>query len=148
MRVEVKSACAARETGNGYTVSTYYQPLKRGYSLAEADFLAIHVPPVDAWYIIPVERLHNVKSMRVYPHRATTRSRWEAFREAWELMEGEKTGRCQWSGHRLFQRPDTANCKSCLDARRIGRLAEYKGVAGDGLKRNLKRNLAFLETIE
>ena len=92
VRVEVKSACAARETGNGYTVSTYYQPLKRGYSLAEADFLAVHVPPVDAWYIIPVERLHNVKSMRVYPDRATTRSRWEVFREAWELMETEKTG--------------------------------------------------------
>jgi hypothetical protein len=91
VRVEVKSACAALEKRNGYMVTTSYQRLGRGYSLAEADFLAAHVPPVDAWYIIPVERLHKVTGIRLYPHRATTRSPWEEFREAWDLMETEKT---------------------------------------------------------
>lgn len=84
VRVEVKSACVAG--ANGYTVSTHYRPLGRGYSLAEADFLAVHVPPVDAWYLIPVEKLRSVQSIRLYPRRVT-RSRWETFREAWELME-------------------------------------------------------------
>jgi len=54
--------------------------------------VAVHVPAVDAWYIIPVDGLNNVKGVRLFPHLAASRSRWEEFREAWELMETGETG--------------------------------------------------------
>src|SRR5574337_1688207 len=88
-RVEVKSACTIWR-GGGYTVNTTYDRLGRPYTVSEADFIAAHVIPVDAWYIIPMARLRGLTGLRVYPEKVGTRSRWERFREAWELMEREK----------------------------------------------------------
>jgi hypothetical protein len=101
-RVQVKGT--GRLHRRGYEVqpvhSTRGQGKKR-YTKKDIDVIAAHVQPVDAWYLIPIERVGRAKSLRLYPgierrtsswkggKHARRRPRdWEKWRNAWEVLEG------------------------------------------------------------
>jgi hypothetical protein len=59
--------------------------------------IAAHVQPVDAWYLIPIEKIGRAKSLRLYPDiesraRGTSKRRgrrvrrWEQWRDAWAVL--------------------------------------------------------------
>ena len=100
-RVQVKGT--GRLHRRGYEVqpvhSTRGQGKKR-YTKKDIDVIAAHVQPVDAWYLIPIERVGRAKSLRFYPgierkslpsrrgKRARRKPReWEQWRNAWEVLE-------------------------------------------------------------
>ncbi|MGC2364791.1 MAG: hypothetical protein WA555_07255, partial [Candidatus Sulfotelmatobacter sp.] len=48
------------------------------------DFLAAYVVFEDAWYIIPEEEILGMKSVSL--HTKCSHSKYEKYREAWELL--------------------------------------------------------------
>jgi PD-(D/E)XK endonuclease len=64
---------------------------KRAYSAREIDALVVHIPPCDAWYVLPVEDFAGSKCLRFYPDIECKAARWERYREAWDLLRGEGT---------------------------------------------------------
>jgi len=96
-RVQVKSTSYAEAGRKGYVVNVWhnckghsagsYKANVGSYKAEEIDFLAAHIVPIDIWYIVPVDQLASLYSLRLYP----SGSKWgggcfEAFREAWHLM--------------------------------------------------------------
>jgi hypothetical protein len=68
VRVQVKGT--GRLHRRGYEV----QPVratrrggKKRYTKKDIDVIAAHVQPVDAWYLIPIEKIGRAKSLRLYP---------------------------------------------------------------------------------
>jgi hypothetical protein len=73
---------------------------KKRYSKKDIDVIAAHVQPLDAWYLIPIEKVGRAKSLRLYPGiqkrspagvRACGRRRprrWERWRDRWDLLKG------------------------------------------------------------
>lgn len=71
--------------------------------------IAAHVQPVDAWYLIPIEKVGRAKGLRMYPgiesrvkraghrqaqgkllrksRRVGQPARWERWRDAWDVLE-------------------------------------------------------------
>jgi len=47
--------------------------------------LAAYVIPADAWYLIPIRQVAQVKSIWLSPHRPSRR-KFEPYREAWQLL--------------------------------------------------------------
>jgi hypothetical protein len=81
---------------------------KKRYTKKDIDVIAAHVQPVDAWYLIPIEKVGRAKSLRLYPGieglvknsmrkprrvektRRRQRTRvWEQWRDRWEVL-GER----------------------------------------------------------
>jgi hypothetical protein len=72
----------------------------RPYSLKEVDFFVAYVIPRDVWYVIPAAvilrgkgiKAGEIKAMTLLPEKARhpERYRFEAYREAWELMVGKR----------------------------------------------------------
>jgi len=86
---------------------------KKRYTKKDIDVIAAHVQPVDAWYLIPIEKVGRAKSLRLYPGiesrvkgrtvrksrrvghpgklgtaASTGRSRmWETWRDRWDVLE-------------------------------------------------------------
>lgn len=102
MRVQVKGT--GRLHRRGYEVQPVHSTRKGGkkrYTKKDIDVIAAHVQPVDAWYLIPIEKVGRAKSLRLYPDiekrtEALRRSRgrrepreWEEWRDAWEVL-GER----------------------------------------------------------
>ncbi len=104
MRVQVKGT--GRLHRGGYEVQPVHTTRKGGkkrYTKKDIDVIAAHVQPVDAWYLIPIEKLGQSKSLRLYPGdgsqsgasnaertnrrkvRAGQRS-WERWLDAWEVL--------------------------------------------------------------
>jgi hypothetical protein len=46
----------------------------------------------DAWYLLPVEVVAGVKSLRLFPGLKGENPRWEGYRGAWEWLGGGGTG--------------------------------------------------------
>jgi hypothetical protein len=85
-RVQVKSVGALR--CGAYYVNAQRR-VGRGvipYSSSEIDFLVAHVIPEDAWFIIPVEAIMRIKTVRLYPPNHP-RGDYAHYREAWALMK-------------------------------------------------------------
>jgi len=84
---------------------------KKRYTKKDIEVIAAHVQPVDAWYLIPIERVGRAKSLRLYPgidRRLTSRKsgrklgtrrllrrsgkvahpprNWERWRDRWDLL--------------------------------------------------------------
>jgi len=77
---------------------------KKRYTKKDIDVIAAHVQPVDAWYLIPIEKLGRAKSLRLYPGIemkafrmrgprkaprmgfASDVARWERWRDAWDVI--------------------------------------------------------------
>jgi hypothetical protein len=91
-RVQVKSTSC--KCGRGYqAISTCNQGGfgKSEYTVDEIDFLVVHIRPIDTWYVLPVTAFVPTKSLNFYPGvEAPARARWEKYREAWHLLEGER----------------------------------------------------------
>ena len=62
-----------------------------GPPVREIDALVVHIPPRDAWYVLPVEDFAGSKCLRFYPDIECKAARWERYREAWGLLRGEGT---------------------------------------------------------
>lgn len=86
MRIQVKSTLASCYDGYVCTL------LSNGsrYSTDEVDFFALYVIPVDVWYIIPAEIVSQLKKrIMLAPQRKG--HKYERFKEAWDLLSGERT---------------------------------------------------------
>jgi len=85
-RVQVKSVGTLRD--RAYYVNAQRR-IGRGvvpYAPSEIDFLVAHVIPESAWFIIPVEAIMHVKTLRLYP-RGDPKGEYRRYREAWQLMK-------------------------------------------------------------
>jgi|SRR5205085_3636441 len=80
-RVQVRSTRQFRD--NRYELCV--QHTRGHYTLADADFIAAYVIPLDVWYIIPIAAITSHTKIHLAPHRPS-RGRAELFREAWHLL--------------------------------------------------------------
>ena len=87
-RVQVKSAHRVGEDG-GYSFHTHGHSLQ-AYLRDEIDFLVAYVVPVGAWYVFPVEAVQGLRSLKLFPGSRRKRSKYEKYREAWDLMVENK----------------------------------------------------------
>jgi hypothetical protein len=88
-RVQVKSAYWACEYG-GYRFPAHGYEHRKGYSSNEIDVLVAYIGPEDLWYVVPVEAFRGVKSMKLFPASRKRLSKFEVYREGWQLLcEGE-----------------------------------------------------------
>jgi len=87
-RVQVKGT--GRLHRRGYEVQPVHSTRGKGkkrYTKKEIDVVAAHVQPVDVWYLLPIAAVGRAKSLRFYPDIKSRRPMWEAYREAWEVLE-------------------------------------------------------------
>jgi hypothetical protein len=84
-RVQVKSAYRAGEYG-GYCFHAHGNENKKVYSLKNIDVLVAYIVPEVLWYVMPVEVFRKIKSMKLFPVSRRRRSKFEVYREGWELL--------------------------------------------------------------
>ena len=79
-RVQVKCTNYITKGSNGaYLCHSYTQRKKRRYLSSEIDFIAIYIPPHDAWYMIPVNEIKS-EDVKMYPHKIDSRGQYEKYR--------------------------------------------------------------------
>ena len=83
--VQVKSTMSRLANG-GYELSIWAQHQR--YEPGAFDFLAAHVIPKDAWYIIPEKEIRGMKSVTLCSEE--NRGKYEQYREAWHLLKRPK----------------------------------------------------------
>lgn len=88
-RVQIKSAWAREPGRSGYAIKT---ERRAGvpYTCGEIDFLVAYIFAVDAWYIFPVSVIETRKGVSLRP--GSKRSRFERYRQAWDLMRSTPSG--------------------------------------------------------
>jgi hypothetical protein len=82
-RVQVKSTSTRH--CRGYHLSCFRPGKRDPYAATEIDFLAAHVVPEAAWYIIPVQALAGRKTITLFPGRPAA-GEFEPFCDAWPLL--------------------------------------------------------------
>ncbi len=83
-RVQVKSAHTVGEDG---TCSfRAHDHRLRSYRAEDIDALVAYARPSEAWYVFPVRVVEGLKSLKLYPGSRKGRSRYEKWREAWEIL--------------------------------------------------------------
>jgi len=87
-RVQVKSAHRAGQDG-GYSFRMHGHSLK-AYSAKEIDVLVAYVVSENAWYVFPVRDLGGLRSLKLFPGSRRKRSKFEKWREAWRVFDGER----------------------------------------------------------
>ena len=83
-RVQVKSAHTIG--ANGGCSFRAHDHLQRSYSSEDIDALVAYARPMNAWYVMPVRVVEELKSLKLYPESKKLRSRFERWREAWEVL--------------------------------------------------------------
>jgi hypothetical protein len=88
-RVQVKGT--GRLHRGGYEVQPVHSTRnggKKRYTKKDVDVIAAHVQSVDAWYLIPIEKVGRAKSMRLCPEGSGKRrgKSWEEWLGAWEVL--------------------------------------------------------------
>ncbi len=83
-RVQVKSAHREGKDG-GYSVRLHDNSLNP-YRGEDIDALVAYVVPEDAWYVFPAAVFGRLRSMKLFPGSRKKRSRFEPYREAWEIL--------------------------------------------------------------
>ncbi|MGH9502633.1 MAG: group I intron-associated PD-(D/E)XK endonuclease [Terriglobales bacterium] len=73
-------------------IHSVYGKGKEAYGAEEIDALVVHIPPCDAWYVLRVGDFLGSKCLRFYPDIECKAARWEKYREAWHLLQGEAGG--------------------------------------------------------
>ncbi|MGA7287769.1 MAG: hypothetical protein WBX02_06710, partial [Terriglobales bacterium] len=58
----------------------------RSYSSENIDALVAYARPMNAWYVMPVRVVEELKSLMLYPESRGKRSRFEKWREGWEIF--------------------------------------------------------------
>ena len=84
LRVQVKSTMFVDRGGYSCSVRGASGP----YVGDAFDFLAVYLIPEDLWYIVPGALVRGQGSIALYPR--LKRSKYARYREAWELLRGEK----------------------------------------------------------
>lgn len=87
-KIQVKSSFRSHGTGHSVSLAREKDRFTPWYAEGDIDFLAVYVVPHDAWYIIPVQAIKGVKSLRLYPipPKKKNGGRYEIYREAWHLI--------------------------------------------------------------
>ena len=70
------------------TIHKVYGKGQVGYNADDIDMLVVHIPPLDVWYVLPVEVYAPNTHLRLYPNIKVRLRRWERYREAWGLFTG------------------------------------------------------------
>jgi hypothetical protein len=83
-RVQVKSAHVVGADG-GCSFRAH-DHLQRSYSSEDIDALVAYARPMNAWYVMPVRVVEELKSLMLYPESRGRRSRFERWREAWDVL--------------------------------------------------------------
>jgi len=88
-RVQLKSTAVLDD--RAYQVNTIHKVYGKGqvgYNADDIDMLVVHIPPLDVWYVLPVEVYAPNTHLRLYPNIKVRLRRWERYREAWGLFTG------------------------------------------------------------
>ena len=83
-RVQVKSAHTIGADG-GCSFRAHDHNMQ-SYSAEDIDALVAYARPMNAWYVMPVRVVEELKSLMLYPESRKKRSRFERWREAWEVL--------------------------------------------------------------
>jgi len=83
-RVQVKSAHVAGEDGT-YSFRAH-DHAQRSYSSKDIDALVAYARPERAWYVFPVRVVERLKGLKLYPASRKKRSKYEKYREGWEIL--------------------------------------------------------------
>ena len=84
-RVQVKSAhCDGR---NGYSFHTCGNVQSQTYTAKDIDFLVAYVVPENVWYVLPIALFENIRGVKMFPSSKRRMSKFEKYREAWELIK-------------------------------------------------------------
>ncbi len=83
-RVQVKSAHVAGEDGT-YSFRAH-DHAQRSYSAKDIDALVAYARPIGAWYVFPVRVVERLKGLKLYPASRKKRSKYEKYREGWEVL--------------------------------------------------------------
>jgi len=83
-RVQVKSAHVVGEDGS-CSFRAHDREL-RSYSAEDIDALVAYAKPEGAWYVFPVRVVEGLKSLKLYPGSRRKRSKYERYREGWEIL--------------------------------------------------------------
>ncbi len=87
-RVQVKSTRFKLKRYGSYVCNTRSHP-DRQYTLAQIDFVAAYVIPLDIWYILPAKIVVFQGKVTLTPHRKG--HKYEPYMEAWNLLRGERS---------------------------------------------------------
>jgi PD-(D/E)XK nuclease superfamily protein len=83
-RVQVKSAhTVGADGGCSFRAHDHNQ---KSYTAEDIDALVAYARPMNAWYVIPVRVVEELKSLMLYPESKKKRSRFEKWREKWEVL--------------------------------------------------------------
>jgi len=83
-RVQVKSAhTVGADGGCSFRAHDHNQ---RSYTAENIDALVAYARPMNAWYVMPVRVVEELKSLMLYPESRGKRSRFEKWREAWDVF--------------------------------------------------------------
>jgi hypothetical protein len=83
-RVQVKSAHVIGEDGT-YSFRAH-DCGQRSYTAEDIDALVAYAKPEGVWYVFPVRVVEGLKSLKLYPGSRRKRSKYEKYREAWEIF--------------------------------------------------------------
>lgn len=81
-RIQVRSVSGSAP----YRVTTFHGRDRRPITAADADFLAVFIVPLAAWYVIPVAGFAPAMGIWLFPHVPESRGRFERYRDAWRLL--------------------------------------------------------------
>ncbi len=83
-RVQVKSA---HVLGKDLTYSfRAHDHEQKSYTAEDIDALVAYAKPDEAWYVFPVRVVEGLKSLKLYPGSRKKRSKYEKWRERWEVF--------------------------------------------------------------
>ena len=83
-RVQVKSAhTIGADGGCSFRAHDHEQ---KSYTAESIDALVAYARPMNAWYVMPVRVVEELKSLMLYPESRKKRSRFEKWREGWEVF--------------------------------------------------------------
>lgn len=73
----------------GYTFHAHGNEHRKAYSLKDIDVLVAYIVPEDLWYVLPVSLFRNIKGMKLFPASRRRRSKYEVYREGWQVLGEE-----------------------------------------------------------
>lgn len=82
VRVQVKSAWSKCRSKYRVKATRHNRP----YKASEVDVFVVYVPPENAWYVVPARVMNRMRGSWFFPHVKGSRSKFEKYREAWELL--------------------------------------------------------------
>ncbi len=83
-RVQVKSTTYRRR---GWYTCNIVGPKRQPYPKGKVDFFAVHLVPIDLWYIIPFELAETNVSLNLTPRQGY---KFSQYMEAWNLLRGQE----------------------------------------------------------